>query len=236
MISTKSESYLTVIGSGFIHPIVTLFETLEEHDIAPPNEVQTSVYENSYSAAIIVLTVLMVESAVGRYQHLMKVSPPKKTLEYIKSVCATNLYKRIEEIFVMRDLIVHNHIWDAETYWGPDGKIQLVNSRLLKGYGDTKYDRCVNQKTCKTKLLGLNVFPTRIWRVDAIIVLKNAYECLSAIESKGTNLIKISELLVKYHGTGMLFSKFLAEISMCRNDQPSIHFKKAIPSDQPDRM
>ena len=144
---------------------------------------------------------------------MMKVSPPQKALAFIKQEFQSDLYKKVEEIFVIRDIIAHNHVWEANVYWDENGKLRLVDAQRVKGYGDKKFDKVVDSNNRKTKILGLNVFPNRISRADALTVLKTAYEFLSEMERKDHNYFSVSALIVKYNGNVIDFKKFMSEIS-----------------------
>ena len=56
----SENSYIPIIGNSMLYPIIDLFEKIE--DVKGPNEVQASSYENGYSAAIILLSYVMLES------------------------------------------------------------------------------------------------------------------------------------------------------------------------------
>ncbi|MEK6753669.1 MAG: hypothetical protein AABZ00_15545 [Chloroflexota bacterium] len=213
MLPTKPEGYISIVASNFVFPIVSLFESLNTVGSHPPNEVQASPLENGYSLAIITLTVLMVESAVSRTQYMMKVSPPQKALEFIKQEFQNDLFQKVEEIFVIRDTIAHNHVWEANIYWDENGNLRLVDAQRVKGYGDKKFEKAVDGNSRKTKILGLNVFPNRICRADALIVLQTAFEFLSETERKDHNYFSVRALIVKYKGNVIDFKKFMSEIS-----------------------
>lgn len=212
MLPTKPEGYVSIVASNFVFPIVSLIESLDTVGKHPPNEVQASPLENGYSLAIITLTVLMVESAVSRTQYMMKIDPPRKALEFIKQEFPNELFQRVEELFVVRDTIAHNHVWEANVSWDEDGKLKLVDAQLVKGYGDKKFGKVVDNSTRKTRILKLNVFPNRICRSDAIIVLKTAFDFLSTLERKDHNYFSVSTLIVKYKGVVIPFEKFMSDI------------------------
>lgn len=212
MFPTKPQGYVSIIASILVFSIVSLYESLDTLGKRASNEVQASPQENGYSLAIITLTVLMVESTVSRTQYMMKIAPPQKALEFIEQEFPTDLFQKVEELFVLRDIIAHNHVWEANIYWDENGNLKLVDAQLVKGYGDRKFAKVVDNPTRKTKILGLNVFPNRICRSDAITVLKTAFEFLSAVEGKSRNYISLSALLVKHDGAVIDFRKFMSEI------------------------
>ena len=81
----ESQGYVSIIGFNYLEPICSLLEKLESLDSRGPNEVQASQLENGYSAAIIVITVFLVESAIGRTQYDLGETPPKKPLDLTRS-------------------------------------------------------------------------------------------------------------------------------------------------------
>jgi len=214
MLPTKPEGYVSIVASNFVFSIVSLIEALDTVGKHAPNEVQASPFENEYSLAIITLTVLMVESAISRTQYMMKISPPQKALEFIMQEFPNDLFQKVEELFVIRDTIAHNHVWEANIYWDENAKLKLVDAQLVKGYGDKKFGKAVDNITRKTKLLRLNVFPNRICRSDAITVLKNAVDFLLSVESKSHNYFSVDALIVKYKGVVIPFKKFISELDM----------------------
>jgi len=177
-----------------------------------PNEVQAFPIENGYSLAIVALTVLMVESAISRTQYRMDKIPPQKTLEFIKAHFLDDLVQKVIEIFVLRDVIAHNHVWEAKFFWDEHGKMKLVEAEITEGYGDRKFNKTVDSNTRKTKMLELNVFPNRICRSDAVKVLKTAFDFLLALENKNQNYFSVSALEIKSKGFVIPFTQFMSEL------------------------
>ena len=66
----NSTGYVSVIGINLIEPILALVEKLEAKRVVEPNEVQTSQPENGFSCGIIVLSVLLLESAINRTKYV----------------------------------------------------------------------------------------------------------------------------------------------------------------------
>ena len=143
----------------------------------------------------------------------MKNVPPQRPLEFVKQHFEDKLFQRVEEIFVLRDTIAHNHVWEARFFWDEHGKMKLVDAQLVEGYGDKKYGNTVEYTKRKTKILDLNVFPNRICRSDAVTVLKTAFDFLTAMEKQDNNYFNVTALVVKYKGYAIPFSKFVSEIT-----------------------
>src|SRR4030066_1748971 len=115
MLPTPPEGYISVIGTSYLHPITTLLDALDSHNPKGPNDVQSSTFENGYSASIIVLTVLLIESAISRTQYIMGNKTPKKPIDFVRETYPTSGFPdKLEELFVTRDAIVHNHLWEEQ--------------------------------------------------------------------------------------------------------------------------
>ncbi len=201
MVQQQPEGYISIIGFSYLSPIVRLLETLESLDSKGPNPVQASPLENGYSTAIIILTMLLVESAIARTQYVLGEKPPKKALEFVrKTFVSSDFVDQLEELFVVRDVIAHNHVWEAEFIWDDQFGMKLISAALEKGYGDKKYAKVFDSATRKTRRLGINLFPTRICREDAIAVLKNAVEFLRFLERLDRRYVYISPQQVNFRG------------------------------------
>lgn len=85
----SSRGYVSSIGFQLIQPMLDLVEELGDGKVGYPNEVQTSVWENGYSAAIIVLSALILESAANRIRYLRKDAGHKPAPDYLRSLLAT---------------------------------------------------------------------------------------------------------------------------------------------------
>src|SRR5438046_8311178 len=68
-VTMPQQDYETFIGSAYAGPIFVLVEKLEDSR-GRTNQVQSSPYEHGYSAAVIALTVLFVESYLNVSKYL----------------------------------------------------------------------------------------------------------------------------------------------------------------------
>jgi hypothetical protein len=200
MTSSNSQEYISNIGSGYLHPISRLLETLNRLNPTDPNEVQSSVIEHSYSAAIIILAVLLVESTTNLFQSI-QTGKPLRPVEYVKKTYPSSGFDEIlTEIFVVRDVIAHGHIWKAQFYHDEQADMKLISADLQEGYGDKKFKIVLNQEERKTHKLGINLFPTKLCREDVMLVLKNITNFLLFLEEKDPRYRGISEQYVSYGG------------------------------------
>ncbi len=143
---------------------------------------QVSVFENTHSTAGIVLTVLAMEAYRNRIYYLENKALSKKGLAEDlgevfkikdKSFPANLLKEILTEVEIVRDVIVHNHLYEVEIV--NDGNWDMISHRqkLLKDYGDSKRLRSglVTEQTRQTKNLKLSVQPAKIGFEDLFTIL-----------------------------------------------------------------
>lgn len=178
------QEYITVIGSSFLDFVVwgLIDESLEAYintDFSK-KRFQTSIREHTHAAAAIVLSVIGIEAYRNRLYFLKgrkvgRIVPDdlcKMLRDEKGGFPADKLQDVLTEVFVTRDVIVHNHIYQVEVFSDKKWAMLGHKQRLLKGYGfDSKYKRSVNSRTKKTKLLKLNVQPAKISFEDIFKVL-----------------------------------------------------------------
>jgi hypothetical protein len=212
--TTMSEpsGYIPVIGAAHFWPLVALFEQLDALADKTVNEVQASEPHNGFAVAVVTLCVFLIESTAGRAKYLAGL-PPSKPIDYLTSVLPNDLAQEVEELFVVRDVIAHNHLWDAEVQFA-DGTLKLRSAKLRDGYGDNKFRRNVNLSTRKTKRLGLNAFPTRISYNDAVLSIRTTLQCLTKLDGVDGHVIRVEGRAVKYHGVMMMFDEFVRHLQL----------------------
>jgi len=194
----KQFGYVSVIGFSYLYPLIDLLESLLALK-GTPNEVQASSKENGYASAIIVLCVLVVESAIARAKYDMKVDIPKSALQFMELHFPNySGLSVLKELFVARDAIVHNHLWQATITWTPDRHMKLGAAEKWEGSGDAKLESVMDPETRKTRLLGINLFPTRIARDDALTVIKKSAEILQFIEENASRYVNVSNQDVEF--------------------------------------
>lgn len=182
-VSAKKERLITVIGANYVENVVPeLFEkSFESYSIKDFSKryFQVSTHENTFATAGIVLTILAFEAYRNRIYYLEKEKVGKvpedlASIFYKKdsSFPKNQLEDVLKEIFVLRDVIIHNHIYKVTVF--TDDEWEMIGHRqaLLQGYGDDKkFRNSVNNRTRKTKILGLNVQPIKIGFEDLLTTL-----------------------------------------------------------------
>lgn len=175
---------ITVIGTSFLDFVIwdlvkESFDTYLGTDFSK-KRFQTSIWEHGHAAAAVVLSVIGIEAYRNRIYFFegrkVSRSVPDDLCNILtaKSISfpTSKLKRLLEEVFVVRDVIAHNHIYKVEVF-SDQGRTMLGHrQKLLEGYGfDSKYKSSVNSRTKKTKLLKLNVQPAKVGFEDIFKVL-----------------------------------------------------------------
>lgn len=189
----NSLDYVSVIGPRLIQPVIDLIEKLESLPATEPNDVQSSMPENGYSCAVVVLSAVVLESALNRTRYLRKDPPvPRHVSDYFKTISSDHdLTEEVNEVFAIRDALVHNHLWEAKidqvemTFISP--------AKLLPGYGNERFQKVMDPNTRLSRKLKLNLFPPRIYRNDSYIVFKTVGRALMALEEMDRNYFPIRQ-------------------------------------------
>jgi hypothetical protein len=74
------------------------------------------------------------------------------------------------EIYILRDIIIHNHLWEMEFTWEDNGI--SVTTAKKRSTGDTKYSQSVDVNTRQTKVLGLTINPIKVGKLEITSVLQ----------------------------------------------------------------
>jgi hypothetical protein len=171
---------ITVVGSGYFQPILDLAERLVQKPRGKVNASRINGRENGYALSIVLLSVVMLESFVGRVSDLQaRLGANGKTKAFRTSVPSYiaqlrrsfTLEKSLTEVFVLRDAIAHGHVWQLEVS-SHERHGQLLRSAALgTQYGNEQFKRRVNPNTRRTRALGLHVVPSAVGREEVIKVL-----------------------------------------------------------------
>ena len=110
------------------------------------------------------------------------------------------LLPAITEVFVLRDVIAHNHLWEIvystdHQSWG-----NLLSRELDSTSGDSKFKDSVDIEAGTTMILRLNVIPTKVDTSDVIKVLNTVLDALEFIDSKESNQLGVTGLRADFMG------------------------------------
>ena len=168
-------SYRSILGYSFSYPLITIIQQLLALPTKGANEVQTSPVENGLSSAAILLIVTSIESmAIGvsdRKEELGNIQ--FKPLQKLKEIFDDQLYSKVKEAFVVRDVIAHGHLWKGNYKYDAEYTTMFFEGEpeLVEAFGDKKFKAVMEPDKRTTRILGLNLFTTRINHSDVLICL-----------------------------------------------------------------
>ncbi|HEU5248214.1 MAG TPA: hypothetical protein VFU09_14085 [Candidatus Udaeobacter sp.] len=213
--TTEKFDYITAVFTEFMQPIADLCDGMLRLPCGEPNEVQAAGPENGYARSIIALTAFLFEGACGRARYFSDLDQAKRwsAAEILRAFGENALADKIEEIFVVRDAIAHAHLWTGKVAWTPNNLKFAEHPVQLLGYGDGKFRRIVDLNSRTTRKLKLDVFPARIHRGTAIIVLKECAKALQDLEMKHKKeFLPLAHRTVRFRGEFQRFYKWVREL------------------------
>ena len=188
---SKTDSLVTIIGNAFFQPIADLIFSLKLLPNSEANSVKVGDRQNGYSCSICLLSVIVIESFIMRSRYINKgkqLIDRRSCVDYLKSMYpAFDRVEEVREIFVLRDVIAHNHLWDIDFAWDEEVGMKLINAVKDTESGDSKHKNCVNKTTLKTEKLGLNVNPILIGKSEVVKTIEEMWKTLDYLEKKNKN-------------------------------------------------
>ncbi|RFC41293.1 MAG: hypothetical protein DID89_2727546011 [Candidatus Nitrotoga sp. CP45] len=210
---------VTIIGSSYFEPISALIEKLQKYDKGREDGFQAGYYVNGYSASICILAVICLESYVMRVRYINKAQGKDLDIVPVPTYIA-NLYPdfpykaEATEIFVVRDILAHNHLWEVSLSSHEDLGVQEIDA-VRRSSGDKKYASCLEHKTQKTKTLKLNANPIKVGVSDSKKVLQAVWKILLFLESKDRNQCYVSHLHVMHKKKMVRFGEVIGMPETC---------------------
>jgi hypothetical protein len=196
-----AETSVSILGAGYFQPIADLVDRSLKWPATKRNAVKALHYDNCYSVSIVLLLVAALESYATRLRYFHGAPPKGKAgtvAKYIKHVFpGFRMVKALTEVFVLRDAIFHNHLWEVEFTWRP---MTLKSATLVPYKEDAKFNAVVNPATRRTRNLRLHVVPTRVDRRDALKVFDVVWKTLLFLERKDRNYCYVSAQNVAFRG------------------------------------
>jgi hypothetical protein len=204
MTKPSDDKVVSIVGSAYFQPIADLLDDLLSRPKPTANDVKTSQREYGLACSISLLAVVCFESCAMRVRYLNRAVPAaqkRSALEFLRALYPNfpNI-DELSEVFVLRDIIAHNHLWKIGFSWDdqPDMVLQSASKDSISG--DTKYPLHVDTSTRKTKLLQLNAVPIKVDRSDALKLLKVVWNALLFLEQQDRNQCYVSHLTVLFKG------------------------------------
>jgi len=210
---------VTIIGSSYFEAISALLEKLERHESRASSGFQAGYYENGFAASICILSVVALESYVMRARYINNAEgrdlDRMAVSDYLKRIYQDFPYgDEIKEVFVVRDLLAHNHLWEVELELHEAEGMKEKNIKR-RSSGDKKYVFCVENDTAKTKVLGLNANPIKVDAEDARTTLKVMWRTLLFLEEKNRNQCYVSHLHVTHKGRQVQMGRLVGLEETC---------------------
>jgi hypothetical protein len=212
----RENNVVSIIGDAYCQPIADLIAQLVQRSRPVANRFSAGYYEFGYSAATVLLLVAMFESYISRLRYLAGARVPA-TKRHAPDVFATvcprfRLMKALVEVYVLRDLLIHNHLWEVDMDSG--GKAGLIWKTGSKhaAYGDKKHHERVNLVTNRTKAIKLHVVPTRVDRTDVSKCFKVIWRALSRMHDEFPDRAVRPTLTIKFQGKRVYFHELQSKL------------------------
>ena len=178
---------VTILGSAYFEPIADLIDRLTKPKRSRPNRIKSGEHESGYAASCVLLLVAMFESYASRLRWAQGARVPDSTRSAVDVVLTVfpklRHRKALQDVYVLRDLLMHGHVWEVEYEWGGPVPLKLLSATMHTAYGDKKFQSRVNMNTHRTKALGLSVFPSRVDRTDIAKVFETIWKTLLVLEA-----------------------------------------------------
>ena len=111
------EKIISIIGNQYFTLIADLINKWIARPPVPRDRITAPYYECGYAVLVIILLIASVESYVARDRFFSRKQPKDNHVavpEFMKEIYRYGGYKRLVELFVVRDVIIHNHVWAQE--------------------------------------------------------------------------------------------------------------------------
>lgn len=214
--SEGRDQLISIVGTAYFQPIADLLNQLMSHPYGEPNDIQTGRKENGYSSSICILSVVCFESFLMRVRYINRahqVSKTKNPLDFLKPPYSDfQFFNELVETYVLRDVLVHSHLWQVDYSWNDESPMNLINAVRDSISGDKKYKNCVDPQKLETKLLRLNILPVRVNRQDVSKVLSTVWNGLLFLESKSREQCYVSDQYIKRNNQMVKFAELVSEL------------------------
>ena len=159
---------ITCIGSAYIQPILDLYWKLINMQFSGSSKIRVSINENGYSVSIIALTAFCIESYINNLKYFAG-SNISNTLRFFSTKFPNerDLIEMLNELFTVRNVIAHNHIWKIKYRLNSLYIETDITKELLNGYGNNNFRNVVDLANKVTRKLRMRIIPTRIGKDDA---------------------------------------------------------------------
>ena len=217
MKSGPDQEIISIIGAQYFTPIAELVDHWVTHPTMRRDSVGTQFYAGGYAVAVILLLVAALESFVARDRHFSKKQPSQKhvaTPEYMKEIYRYRGYKRLSELFVVRDAIIHSHVWVIKYALPKRGGRRFLSASRKSWSGNNRLEQRLNSKTYRTKLLRFNAIPSRIDGTDVVKTFDVVFTALRFLEQRGANPVALLSITVEHQGLHVPFESVAKRLAV----------------------
>lgn len=217
MSSPAADDVVTVVASAYFQPIADLIQNLLRKEPGGPFPGGSGVRENGYSASIVVLLVAMLESYTSRLRFVRNGeltaggrSTPDLLMDYFPDLPTKD---ELIEIFLLRNVVVHNHIWhlDVSDY---EAELRTISTPQELGFQTNKhYTDVVDVATRQTRKLGLNVNPIATDRRDVLTVFQIVWNTLEFMNRKNFAHTPLAGRTVGFFPKFRQFDELIGELA-----------------------
>jgi Na+-transporting methylmalonyl-CoA/oxaloacetate decarboxylase gamma subunit len=211
-----ADKVISIIGTRYFQLIADLLGTLLKQKRPRTDAVSSGYYEGAYVVAILLLLIAAVESMAARDRHFSKKSPTRKRTsvpEYMKEIYRYRGYERLSELYVIRDAIIHNHVWVLDFLERGSAARKLVSAHRVSCSGDNRLTQRLNLRTLRTKLLRINAIPSRMDRRDLLKAFDVVISVLRFLEKRGANPVHILWNTVAFQRERVPFSQLREKLA-----------------------
>ncbi len=223
---TFKKDYISVIGPRYFQPIADLIEKML---ISSDCNTEVSHRENGYAVSIVILLVALLESFISRLYFCRKeeINPGINVPDLIITLFPDYPDQvKLQEVFIVRNSMIHNHIWHIEVAQSSDET--EISTQTLQTPKDFKrnvkanFDILINRDTQKTIKLQLNACPTSVNRNDVLLVFEVVWNTLNFMNKKNFSHTPLAGGQISFRNKREKFSDLIEVIRKSRDQtQPN---------------
>lgn len=209
---------ITIVGSAYLQPIADLLEKLLKRPLSGVGPAGTSMHENGYSAALVVLLVAVLESYTARLRFVRiaegiggNLGTPELLAKFFPALPTRD---ELVEVFLVRNVLAHNHVWHLNVSdFAAAGSPTLATPEELGFQTNKHYEQVVDVSARQTRGLRLNVNPNTVDRSDVRKVFDVVWRTLRFMNAQNFSHTPLAGCTVGFRGKHRQFEDLLQEIT-----------------------
>jgi hypothetical protein len=208
---------ITVVGSAYYQPIADLVDKLAAAATRRPAGSTVSHRENGYAAACVVLLVAVLESFTSRvrFKRASEINGSLAIPDMLISLFPTLPTREvIHEVFLLRNIVVHNHLWHLNVSDDERPEPQTLASPRDLGFNVNKnYDTLVDTVSRRTVKLGMSAVPTGVGVSDVRSVFEAVWQTLEHMHQINYDHTPLAGRRIRFRGKPVDFESLLEPLS-----------------------